>query len=218
VSEGVEIEAKLSVGDPERVRGAIEAANPDELAGFAAAGEVRRVDVLDRYLDTEDLALETALARVRLRQDGEGVLATFKRQGVIRGGVTERVELDGSATEDPDPATWPESPARVALLEILGPGRALVETARLRQHRLLRDVRRGETVVELSLDRLEALDGDRVAATRWELEAELKQGSRDDLGELVAALLRIPGVGVATESKRAFARSANSRLVHSRAP
>jgi len=218
VSEGVEVEAKLSVGDPERVRGVIEAADPEQLAGFAAGGEARRVTVLDRYLDTEDLALETALTRVRLREGGDSLLATFKRQGVVQGGVTERVELDGPATEDPDPAGWPESPARVALLEILGPGRRLVETARLRQHRLLRDVRRGATVVELSLDQLEALDGDRVAATRWELEAELKQGARDDLGELVAALLRIPGVGVATESKRAFARTANSPLVHSRAP
>jgi inorganic triphosphatase YgiF len=218
VSEGVEVEAKLSVGDPERVRGVIEAADPEQLAGFAGGGETRRVTVLDRYLDTEDLALETALTRVRLRESGGELLATFKRQGVIQGSVTERVELDGPANDDPDPAAWPESPARIALLEILGPGRRLVETARLRQHRLVRDVRRAETVVELSLDRLEALDGDRVAASRWELEAELKHGSRDDLGELVEALLRIPGVAAATESKRAFARIANSRLVHSRAP
>jgi len=181
-------------------------------------GGPRRVTVLDRYLDTEDLALETALARVRIREHGDAVLATFKRQGVVEDGVTERVELGGPATDDPDPARWPESPARVALLEILGPGRRLIETARLRQHRLLRDVRRGETIVELSLDQLEALDGDRVTATRWELEAELKHGSRDELGELVGALLRIPGVAAATESKRAFARSATSPLVHSRAP
>src|SRR5262249_30095722 len=82
---------------------------------------------------------------------------------------------------------------------------ALIEIARLRQHRLIRNVRRGDTRVELSLDELEALDGDRVVASRWELEAELKGGDREDLRELANALSTTPGLGFPYGQKRLFA-------------
>src|SRR5205823_1093955 len=102
------------------------------------------------------------------------------------------------------PSHWPESPARAELVGIIGDA-VLVETARLRQERLVRDLRHGATTVELSLDRLEALDGDAVVAVRWELEAELKSGSRDDLAMLSNALQVLPGISLAAESKRLFA-------------
>ena len=60
-------------------------------------------------------------------------------------------------------------------------------------------------MVELSLDRLEALDEDTVVAVRWELEAELKAGRREDLAELANALEVLPGLSLAAESKRLFA-------------
>ena len=92
----------------------------------------------------------------------------------------------------------------MALEEIVGAA-GLVETARLGQRRLIRDVTRDHTRVELSLDRLEALDGERVVGTRWELEAELKGGTREALAELSNALQVLPGVSLAAESKRLFA-------------
>ena len=203
--EGVEIEVKLAVDDPDRIRGLVSQPDPHVLAGFTGSGPVREVDVLDRYLDTTDGALEAVLARARLRESRRGVEITFKRQGVEgEGGVTARVELEGAATPDLDPASWPESAARGELLTIIGDG-ALVETARLRQHRFVRDLIRGETRVELSLDRLEALDGEQVVATRWELEAELKAGRREDLAELANALQVQSGLSLAAESKRLFA-------------
>jgi inorganic triphosphatase YgiF len=205
VTEGVEVEVKYAVDDPERIADLVRSPDPHLLAGFDAIGATREVEVLDRYLDTADGALEAALARARLRESGGRVEVTFKRQGVVGdGGVTERTELEGEATSDLDPKRWPDSAARSELAALAGQA-ALVETARLRQHRLVRDLSRGDTRVELSLDRLEALDGERVVATRWELEAELKAGRRADLAELANALGVLPGLSLAAESKRLFA-------------
>jgi inorganic triphosphatase YgiF len=210
VTEGVEVELKLAVDDPERIRELVARPEPHLLAGFQAAGALRQVEVLDRYVDTADGALEGGLARARLRSSDGNVRLAFKRQGAEEAGVTTRVELEADATPDLDPARWPDSPARRELLAAVGSSR-LVETARLRQHRLVRDVARGETRVELSLDRLEALDGDSVVATRWELEAELKAGRREDLAELSNALRVHPGLSLAAESKRLFALLAVAR-------
>ncbi|HTK45895.1 MAG TPA: CYTH domain-containing protein [Patescibacteria group bacterium] len=217
MTEGVEVEVKYSVDDPERIAELVRSPDLHVLAGFAGTGAVREVEVLDRYLDTADGALEAALARARLRESRGRVELTFKRQGVVgAGGVTERTELEGEATPDLDPERWPESAARRELLAIAGAA-ALVETARLRQWRLVRDLARGETRVELSLDRLEALDGETVVATRWELEAELKAGRREDLGELANALEVMPGLRLAAESKRVFALLAVAMARRSRA-
>ena len=205
MTAGVEVEVKYAVDDPDLIRDLVEQPEPHRLAGFEGAGAVREVDVLDRYLDTPDRALDDVLARARLRESPGRVELTFKRQGVVGdGGVTTRIELEGPATRDLDPTHWPESAARGELMAIAGGG-PLVETARLRQRRLVRDLVRGETRVELSLDRLEALDGEAIVARRWELEAELKAGREDDLAELANALQVLPGLSLAAESKRLFA-------------
>jgi inorganic triphosphatase YgiF len=213
VSEGVEVEVKLSVEEPELVRSLIEAPPPHLLAGFEPATDMREVVVVDRYIDTAGHALDVVLARARLRESRGRIVLTFKRAGVVDRGVTERLELEGAATSELDPARWPESAARTELVGVVGEA-PLVETARLRQQRLVRDLRRGETMVELSLDRLEALDEDRVVAVRWELEAELKAGSRDDLVELSNALQVLPGISLAAESKRLFAMLAVAQARH----
>lgn len=209
--EGVEVEVKFSVDDPDRIRELVRQPDPHFLAGFEGSGPIREVEVIDRYLDTSTGALENALARARLRETRGRVEITFKRQGIVGdGGVTTRDELEGEATPELNPATWPDSAARRELLAIVGTN-ALVETARLRQRRLVRDLARGETRVELSLDHLEALDGETAVATRWELEAELKAGRREDLAELANALQVMPGLSLAAESKRLFAMLAVRR-------
>jgi inorganic triphosphatase YgiF len=211
VTEGVEVEVKFAVDDPERIADLVRSPDARLLAGFEPSGPAREVEVLDRYMDTADGALESALARARLRESQGRVEVTFKRQGVVdAAGVTARVELEGEATPDLDPTRWPDSPARRELASLVR-GASLVETARLRQMRLVRDLVRGETRVELSLDRLEALDGDSVVATRWELEAELRNGRRLDLAELANALEVLPGLSLAAESKRLFALLAVAR-------
>ena len=204
MTEGIEVEVKLSVGQPELVQALIETVPPNLLAGFEAVGDARQVVVVDRYFDTADHVLDVALARARLRESHGRIVLAVKRAGVVEDGVTERVELEAPATPELDLGKWPASSARTELAGIVG-NVPLVETARLRQQRLVRDLRRGGTTIELSLDRLEALDGDAVVAVRWELEAELKAGSRGDLAELSNALQVLPGISLAAESKRLFA-------------
>ena len=210
VASDLEIEVKRSVADPTAAIAWLERAAPDELAGFRASGPVRTIDVLDRYLDTADGALEGALQRARLRHVGSRVLVTLKGAGSEVAGITTRRELESPATDDLDPSRWPPSPARTEI-QVIVARRPLVEQARLRQHRTVRYMVRGGTRVELSLDHLEALSGDVVRAERWELEAELKDGSEADLAELTTALDQIPGVGPALGSKRGFALAVAGR-------
>jgi inorganic triphosphatase YgiF len=125
----------------------------------------------------------------------------------MAGAVSTRVELEGPATTELDPQAWPDSDARAALLEATS-GAPLVEIARLRQHRLTRLVRRGDTVVELSLDTIEAIADDVVVAVREELEAELKAGDPASLHDLSEALSAIEGVGPPLGSKLQFALNA----------
>lgn len=208
MTEGVEVEVKLSVTDPELGRALLDSPDPALLAGFDALTPTTDQVVIDRYVDTADGRLSRAGARARIRTSpGRPVILALKRRGIEQAGVTAREELEAPAAVDLDPTGWPDSPARRALLEVTG-GAALVEIARLRQRRRVRIVRRDSTDVELSLDELEALDRDDVVATRWELEAELKAGDRADLEALAAALARLPGIGPATGSKLSFALSA----------
>jgi inorganic triphosphatase YgiF len=203
----VEIEAKLSVSRPGVVLRRLARSSPDQLAGFERSGPGLTVVVVDRYLDTADGALERVEARARLRASRSGVVLTVKRRGVVDGALTTRQELEGPATPALEPASWPPSAARDDLIALAG-GREIVETVRLRQRRTIRRLRRSTTVAEVSLDRLEALDGPAVLATRWELEAELKAGDPAALQELADVLRQIPGVGDALGSKRWFVQEA----------
>ncbi len=71
----------------------------DDLAGFAATGPAETVRHEDRYLDTDDGALEAAGYAGRLRSTGRGTIITLK--GLERqddGGATHRrEELEGPA-------------------------------------------------------------------------------------------------------------------------
>ena len=160
----------------------------------------------DRYLDTHLGAGRLFLAgmRARLREANDGVTLTVKRRGTVSGAITTRSEIEGPASPDLDPASWPPSSARDLLLEVAG-GAPLTEIAALRQRRLVRLLRRGDTIVEISLDEMDALDGDRSVDHRVELEAELKAGRADALKALAAALASIDGVRAPAGSKLDFA-------------
>lgn len=207
---GIEIEVKLSVTEPANVLRLLEHPDPAALAGFDATGALSEQVVIDRYFDTVDARLEAAGARARVRTgdaaDAAPILA-LKHHGLEEAGVTARHEVEGPADDILDPGAWPDSDARRELLE-LTQGEPIVEIARLRQRRHVRLVQRDATTVELSLDELEALDGDRVSATRWELEAELKAGDRGALAALAAALASVAGVRPAGGSKLGFALAA----------
>jgi len=142
--------------------------------------------------------------RARLREAPDGVTLTVKRRGTLAGAITTRAELEGPATTALEPAAWPASAARDLLVAATA-GDSLVEIAALRQHRLVRNVRRGMTLVELSLDEMDALEQGRPVDHRVELEAELKRGPAAPLDDLAAALATIDGVGPPVGSKLDFA-------------
>jgi inorganic triphosphatase YgiF len=207
--EPTEVEVKLGVSRPAAVRQLLRRPEPARLAGFDAAAELHLVRVTDRYLDTDRVAgrLAAGLVRARLRRQGDAITLTVKRAGTESSGVTTRVELEGPATRAIEPERWPPSAARTVLIEAAG-GLPLCEIAALRQRRLTRLLRRGATTVEVSLDALEALAGARVAARRYELEAELVAGEHGALAELSESLRAIDGVGPPLGSKLQFALDA----------
>jgi inorganic triphosphatase YgiF len=205
--EPKEIEVKLAVARPRTVRRLLVAPDPARLAGFAAAGPEHIVQLTDRYLDTDPIAGRLFLksVRARLRRERGATTLTVKRSGLESRGVTTRVELEGPATRSLDPGRWPPSAARAALLDASA-SEPLQVIAQLRQRRLTRLLARGETVVELSLDAMQAVDRGRVVGRRYELEAELVGGDETALAELGEALLRIEGVGPPLGSKLRFAQ------------
>lgn len=227
-ADPTEIEAKLGVDDPHPIRGLIERPDPSRLAGFEPVGPVEVHEVVDRYLDTapRDGVLLRAGYRARLRTTRRRTTLTVKGERQRRGFVSERLELEGPATLRLDPESWPPSPARDRLVAILasgaGPRQRLREIASLGQRRRVRVVRRGATVVELSLDELVAPANDRrrrgvPPLTRTELELELKAGDRRDLVALTDAIRRVPGLREPAGSKRDFALAAPRSVERRRA-
>jgi len=204
--EPLEIEVKLAVARPGIVRTLLLEPDPGRLAGFAASGPAHVVQLTDRYLDTNPIAGRLFLKsiRARLRRERGVTSLTVKRSGAETRGVTTRVELDGPATRSLDPRRWPPSAARAALLEATA-AEPLEVIAELRQRRLTRLLGRGTTVVEVSLDALQAIDHGRIVGRRHELEAELIRGDESALAELGEALLRIDGIGPPLGSKLRFA-------------
>src|SRR5204863_8926741 len=110
---------------------------PESLAGFEREGRLRRVDVVDRYLDTADGLLARDGARARLRETRKGVVLTVKRRGTVEGAVTVRMELEAPASNGLEWSNWPVSAARDTLVAVAA-GEALVEPVRLRRPRAVR--------------------------------------------------------------------------------
>ncbi len=174
----------------------------DDLAGFAATGPAETVRHEDRYLDTDDGALEAAGYAGRLRSTGRGTIITLKGlQRQDNGGATHRrEELEGPADPSMPPALWPPSGARDAVVEIVG-DRTLRDLVALRQVRRKRNYARNGTVVEVSVDDVEVLVGAQVAERFAELELELRDGQEVDLEPLADLLGEIEEL-VAVESSK----------------
>lgn len=167
--------------------------------------------VVDIYLDSPARALERAGLAARIRSELGRHRLTVKSRAVPLDGLRhERLEVEGPALPTLRPATWPRSAARGLVETVLG-GQELEVIARLRQHRRTLPIRHGTTVVELSLDDLEALDlgqPELVVARTTELEAEVLAGDDAPVEALAAALLRLDGLRPASGSKLDWARAA----------
>ncbi|MCU0494202.1 MAG: CYTH domain-containing protein [Chloroflexaceae bacterium] len=139
------------------------------------------------YFDTADGRFKTARYGLRLRQIGSRSLVTLKGPNQVENGLHQREEWEFHATS-PDPATWPDGPARKKAQALLGeaPLQQLLTIHTERQHVIA--YRNGQPVVELSLDDGTIFAGSLTEHFR-ELELELlPAGTRADLDDLIAAL------------------------------
>jgi CHAD domain-containing protein len=205
VGEPVEVELKFRVVDPP----ALERLLDTEWLGDHATGSWRTLRLADRYLDTADGALARAGWAARVRDDGTSLVLTLKTRshGEGRdGALFRRIELEGPAGEERDPAAWPPSDARARLLELVGDA-PLLERFLLRQVRRERELRGGDGWAILSLDdvHVDAAGMDLGGGTFLELEA---RGGSERLLEDVASLLEASGtVTPEGRSKEALAEA-----------
>jgi len=147
----LEIEAKFSVPDEQTLTRLLEAPS---LAGYAL-GPVVQSELHDSYLDTLDGAFLAGGYALRLRRDGERVLATLKGLGKAKGAIHFRKEHEIELPDMLPPAQWAAGPARDMAVLLAG-DTAPVLLFRIDQRRLTRQVRDGDRLVaELSGDRVE---------------------------------------------------------------
>ena len=174
----------------------------EDLAGFTALGPAVTVLNEDRYLDTPDGALAAAGYAGRLRSDGRGTVITLK--GLHRedegGAVHRREELEGPADPATKAAAWPASSARDTVVEIAGET-ALVDLVTIRQVRYKRLYGRDGAVVEVSVDDVEVVAGERTVERFAELELELHEGDEGALDPLVDLLAEVEELVPAQTSK-----------------
>lgn len=195
----VEIELKYRMTDVATGERLIAA---EDLAGFTALGPAVTVHTEDRYLDTPDGALAAAGYAGRIRTGGKGTVITLKglRREDEGGAVHRREELEGPADAATGAAGWPASAARDAVIGIAG-GAVLIDLVTIRQARHKRLYGRNGAVVEVSVDDVEVVAGERVVERFAELELELREGDEHALDPLADLLSEVEELLPAETSK-----------------
>jgi inorganic triphosphatase YgiF len=193
MAASLEVELKLRAEDEAPLRRLATI----ERIGSYGLGPPHEVAELDRYLDTADGRLAAARWACRLRTRDGGVRVSLKGPAEHADGeaVHRRPELEGPASDTPDPSGWPASAARDRLLQLSG-GQALSERLVLRQKRTERQVTAGRRIGVLSLDRVTVLSGEveqgSFLAVELELAADAVDGSAADA--LLAELQAVDGL------------------------
>ena len=174
----------------------------DEIGGFRPVTPVRSTQLEDRYVDTADGALARAGFAARLRQSGSTTIVSVKSttRRARNGATHRREELEGPADRTAPPADWPASAARSLILEHGGDA-PLVELVTVRQLRRKRQLEAGDTLVELSLDEVDAVSRSRVVDRFVELEVELVAGDEAGLVEIDRVLAADPALAASSGSK-----------------
>ena len=197
----VETELKLSANGPGALR---RLAALHALAG-TQLGTAETYLELDRYLDTADHRLATAKWACRLRSRSREYRISLKGPPVapneLGGALHSRPEVEGPASAELDPDSWPASAARERLLELIA-GAPLEEQFSLQQARTQRPLGSGtHRLGTLSLDRVLVMREGRAAGRLWCVELELAGSRVDDAGSgliprLLAELLATGGLSV----------------------
>ncbi len=196
----VEVELKYRVGELAAAERLLAA---DHVGPFAVGGgRQRSLQLEDRYVDTADGALGRAGFAVRLRRTGDETIVSVKSLARTDGpgGSVRREELEGPADRIAAPVDWLPSDARALVLEHAGDA-PLVELVTVRQLRRKRQLKSGQSRVELSLDEVDVVSRGRIVDRFIELEAELQKGDEGELEALGAALDAEPTLRRAQTSK-----------------
>lgn len=204
----IEVEVKFDVLDRRAARACLLG---DEFADLVAFGPATRVRLIDRYLDTADGRLRSSGWAARVRTIGTTSRIELKQLAPTDPtGVARRREIDGPATADAQVEDWPTSFARRRLMQ-LAHGEPVVEVMTLRQDRLVRRFGSAAGALEMSIDRVEVLDGDRPAGRRLILEVEQQSASVTMFEQAAAALRAQPFVSIAATTKLEWAAQIGSR-------
>jgi inorganic triphosphatase YgiF len=169
--------------------------------GRGTLGPARAVEETDRYLDTPNGDFAAARWACRLRAREGRTVVSLKGPALGGGATTEawlhqRPELEGPATDDLDPSTWPPSDAR-AFVERVRRDSPLVERFTLRQQRTERGVAvEGSALGTLTLDAVDVEHRGRRIGSLMIVELELHADgpSVAELTELATALGAIDGL------------------------
>ena len=204
---GDEVEAKYDVLDRVAARSLLAA---QALGSLHATGPVVRVRLVDRYLDTTDARLHAAGWAARIRTAGESRIQLKALAAADEAGIARRREIEGEARPGLPIDSWPESDARTKLLELLA-GDEPVEVLVLRQDRLTRSYGGGRGALEVSLDRLETLVGERPVARRLVLEVEQQRASMAEFRAALAVLDGLGFLGAARVTKLAWGMAVATR-------
>ncbi len=196
----MEVELKYRVGELAAAERLLAAERVGPFAG--GGGGARSTQLEDRYVDTADGALGRAGFAVRLRQTGGETIVSVKSLTRTNGpgGSVRRAELEGPADRVGAAMDWPASDARALVLEHAGDA-PLVELVTVRQLRRKRQLKSGQSRVELSLDEVDVVSRGRIVDRFVELEAELTKGDEQELEALGAALDAEPTLRRAKTSK-----------------
>jgi CHAD domain-containing protein len=197
-SSPVEVELKYAIRDRE----ALERLLDGDRLGELVVGPWSTVELVDRYVDTADLRLETEGWNARLRTTETGTNLDLKSLDDVAvepeagrrpqgGALRRRIEWSGPATESLDPTDWPESAARARLAALVGE-EPLEERFALRQTRRERELRGTAGWAILSLDDVFVEHGGSLIGRFGALEIEMRGGD-DRLLDVVAEKLEGSG-------------------------
>jgi CHAD domain-containing protein len=189
-----EVELKYLVRDVEALRAWLDHDWGGALDGIEFGNE-RTVEVEDRYVDTAYGALEQAGFGARVRREDNGphtvtVKSTShdrsggaEEQGKDSKALSQRVEVEGPASERLDPDTWPSSAARELINEVRD-GARLRLLFTINQRREKKTLALDDGPVQVALDRVSIFRGGRPLASFSVFEVEVSGGSGANLKRL----------------------------------
>ena len=107
---------------------------------------IEEQDLIDHYMDTLEHDIWKGGCACRIREKGAKWLLTVKGPDRVKGAVHRREEYEMEVQPGTQPQQWPDDPARDLVISLTH-SRPLTELCFIRQHRVLRSVRRGQRCV-----------------------------------------------------------------------